>query len=203
MGERNRTSVTGFLLMGLLDRPEVRFAAFDAIYSATLLANGALLFALRSNHRLHVPMSFLITKLSLLDVSLPMAFVPKLYFLVAPAGMDVLLLAATASDRHMAVLHPLRFVVLMDERVCVTLAAGAWPARFLNSPLHVSFTFTLTFTPLQPHGPVLLSRPCLVLSVGEIGAFSFILGSYILVAAVILKSRWAEGKRQVWSTCSS
>ncbi|XP_038598283.1 olfactory receptor 1020-like [Tachyglossus aculeatus] len=96
MAERNGTGVTGFLLTGLLDRPEVLFAAFHAVYSATLLANGALLLTLCADRHLHMPIYFFLANLSLLDVSRPMA---ALYFLVSPAGMDVLLLAVTASER--------------------------------------------------------------------------------------------------------
>ncbi|XP_038598276.1 olfactory receptor 5AP2-like [Tachyglossus aculeatus] len=163
MAERNGPAVTSFLLTGLSDRPEVRFAAFHAVYLAMLLANGALLLALRADRHLHTPMYFFLANLSLLDVSRPTA---ALYFLVSPAGMVVLLLAVTASERWLAILCPLCYAVLMDGSVCVALAAG--PA----------------------------------LAVGGIGAFSITLVSYVLVAAAILKSRWAEGKRRAWSTCT-
>ncbi|XP_038597816.1 olfactory receptor 5B12-like [Tachyglossus aculeatus] len=134
MAEENGTGVIGFLLKGLSDLPEVRFAAFGAVYTATLLANGALLLALRGDHRLHTLMYFLLNTLSLLDVFCPMA-----------AGKDVFFLAVTASEHRLAVIRPLHYAVLMDWSVCVALAAGAWPTRFLNSPLHVSFSFTMTF----------------------------------------------------------
>ncbi|XP_038597819.1 olfactory receptor 1038-like [Tachyglossus aculeatus] len=96
---------------GLSDRPEVRFAAFGAIYTATLLANGALLLALRGDHHLHTPMYFLLTTLSLLDVFCPMA-----------AGKDVFLLTVTASEHRLAVVSPLHYAVLMDGSMCVALA---------------------------------------------------------------------------------
>ncbi|XP_038597689.1 olfactory receptor 5B12-like [Tachyglossus aculeatus] len=78
MAEGNGTRVTGFLLMGLSDRTELRIAAFDAIYSATLLANSALLLAFRADSRLHMSMYFFLANLSLLDVSRPKATVPKI-----------------------------------------------------------------------------------------------------------------------------
>ncbi|XP_038597672.1 olfactory receptor 5B21-like [Tachyglossus aculeatus] len=141
MAEDNGTGVTGFLLKGLSDRPEVRFAAFGAVYSATPLANGVLLLAVYTDRLLHSPMCFFLANLSLLDVSHPTA---ALYFLVAPAGKDVFLLAVSASEHRLAVLCPLRYDVLIDGRVCVALLAGAWPTHFLKSPLHVSFTFTMS-----------------------------------------------------------
>ncbi|XP_038597820.1 olfactory receptor 5B21-like [Tachyglossus aculeatus] len=185
MAEENGTGVIGFLLKGLSDRLEVRFAAFGAVYTATLLANGALLLALRGYHRLHTPMYFLLTTLSLLDVFCPMA-----------AGKDVFLLAVTASEHRLAVIRPLHYAVLMDRRVCVALAAGAWPARFLNSPLHASFTFTMTFCLSN-----LVDQYCC--DVPPVTGLSRSGGSYVLVAGATLKSRSAEGKRRTWSICTS
>ncbi|XP_038598307.1 olfactory receptor 1020-like [Tachyglossus aculeatus] len=177
MAEGNRTGVTGLLLMGLSDPPEVRFGAFDAVYSATFLANDTVV----PSHRRPT--------ISLSGCTL------QLYFLVAPVGMDVFLLAVTASEHRLAILRPICYAVLTDGRVCVALAAGAWPARFLNSPLHESFNFPMTFCPSN--------RACPALAVGGISIFSITLGSYILVAAATLKNRSAEEKRRAWSTCNS
>ncbi|XP_038597498.1 olfactory receptor 5B12-like [Tachyglossus aculeatus] len=196
MAEGNGTRVTGFLLKRPSDRPEMRFAAFETDYSATLLANGAsspLLLALCADRRLHTPMYFLLTNLSLPDVSRPTA---ALYFLVAPAGMDVFLLAVTASDHHWDVLRPLCYAVLMGGRVCVALAAGAWPSRFLKSSLHASFTFTLIICRLNLVDQYYCDVPP-VTNLSRSGS------SYVLVATAILKSRWAEGNRRAWSTCTS
>ncbi|XP_038599372.1 olfactory receptor 1444-like [Tachyglossus aculeatus] len=162
MAEGNGTGVTGFLLMGLSDPPEVRFAAFDAIYSATFLANAPTTISTRP---------------------------------LAPVGMDLFLLAVMASEHRLAVLRPICYTVLMDGSVCVALAAGAWPAHFLNSPLHASFNFPMTFC--------LSNRACPALAVGGISIFYITLGSYVLVVASILKSRSAEEKRRAWSTCTS
>ncbi|XP_038597681.1 olfactory receptor 5B12-like [Tachyglossus aculeatus] len=193
MAERNGTGVIGFLLKGLSDRPEVLFAAFHAIYSATLLANGALLLALRGDHRLHTPMYFLLTTLSLLDVFCPMA---TLYFLVAPKGEDVFPLEDTASEHRLAVHCPLHYAVLMDGNVCVALAAGAGPARFLNSPLHASFTFRMTFCLSHLVDQYYCDVP-------PVTGLSLSGGSYVLVVGATLKRRSAEGKCRTWSTCTS
>ncbi|XP_038598557.1 olfactory receptor 5B12-like [Tachyglossus aculeatus] len=146
MAGGNGTSVTGFLLMGLSDRPEVRFVDFHAIYSAMLLANDFFLLALCADRRLPTPMYFFLTNVSFLDVSCPTAAAPKI----------------------------LRGLAIGEWRS--RWPAGAWPACFLNSPLHVSFTFTLTF------------------------CRSNLVDQYYCHAP---PSRSAEWKGRAWSTCTS
>ncbi|XP_038597811.1 olfactory receptor 1044-like [Tachyglossus aculeatus] len=141
MAEGNGNGVTGFFPKGPSDWPEVRFEAFDTVYSATFLGSGAFLLTLRADHRLHTPMYFFLVNISLLDVS---RLTATIYFLVSPERMDVFLLEVTASKHRLAILLPLRYSVLMDGDVCASLAAGAWSACFLISPLHVPFAFTLT-----------------------------------------------------------
>ncbi|XP_038597671.1 olfactory receptor 1020-like [Tachyglossus aculeatus] len=185
------------------DRPEVRFAAFDAIYSATTLVNGVLLLAFYTDRRLHSPMCFFLANLSLLDVSHPTAAVPKLLRGLTSRdrrsrwpGKDVFLLAVSASEHRLAVLRPLHYDVLIDGRVCVALLAGAWPARFLKSPLQVSFTFTMSLCRSNLVDQYYYDIP-LVTGLSRSG------GSYLLLIATILKSPLAEGKLWAWSTCTS
>ncbi|XP_038603285.1 olfactory receptor 5B21-like [Tachyglossus aculeatus] len=203
MAEGNGTGGIGFLLKGLWDWPEVRFAAFDAIYSATLLANGGLLLTLRGDHRLHTPMYVLLATLSFWTPSAPWPRCPRYCGASPPEtgdlvgrGKDVFLLAVTASEHRLAVLRPLHYAVLMDGGVCVALVAGDWPARFLNYPLHASFTFTMTFC-LSNLVDQYYSDVPPVTGLSRSGPF------YVLVAGVTLRSRSAEGKRRTSSTCTS
>nr|XP_056719012.1 olfactory receptor 5V1-like [Euleptes europaea] len=164
----NSTIVTEFVLMGLSDLPAVRFslfAVFLLIYMITVMGNGTILLAIGAESRLHNPMYFFLTNLSLLDIFCPTATVPKmlesllsennvisfvgcilqLYFLVSLAGTEVFLLAVMAFDRYVAICNPLRYTVIMSKKLCLQMAAGTWIAGFLNSLLHTVLTFTLPY----------------------------------------------------------
>ncbi|XP_038597496.1 olfactory receptor 5B21-like [Tachyglossus aculeatus] len=199
MAEGNRTGVIGFLLKRLSDRPEVRFAAFDVIYSATPLANGVLLLAFYTDRHFHSPIYFFFVNLSLLDVSHPTAAVPKILRGLATGdrrsrwpGKNVFLLDVSASEHLLAVLRPLHYDVHIDGRVYVVLVAGAWPTRFLKSPLHVSFTFTMFLCRSNLVDQYYCDVP-LVTGLSRFG------GSYVLVIATILKSPLAEVGALDWA----
>ncbi|XP_036786918.2 olfactory receptor 5V1-like [Manis pentadactyla] len=164
----NLTPVTHFILAGLSDLPEVRyplFVVFVITYQVTLVGNGAILLAIRTEKKLRTPMYYFLANLSLLDIFCPSATVPKmldnlltgnhsisflgcalqLYFLVALTGTEVFLLAAMAYDRYVAICFPLHYTLIMTKGHCAQLAAGTWATGFLNSLLHTVSTFRLSF----------------------------------------------------------
>ncbi|KAI5142982.1 Olfactory Receptor 5V1 [Manis pentadactyla] len=168
MDNYNLTPVTHFILAGLSDLPEVRyplFVVFVITYQVTLVGNGAILLAIRTEKKLRTPMYYFLANLSLLDIFCPSATVPKmldnlltgnhsisflgcalqLYFLVALTGTEVFLLAAMAYDRYVAICFPLRYTLIMTKGHCAQLAAGTWATGFLNSLLHTVSTFRLSF----------------------------------------------------------
>nr|XP_006111885.1 olfactory receptor 5V1-like [Pelodiscus sinensis] len=164
----NITMVSKFILVGLSDLPEVRFPLFllfALIYAATLAGNITILVAIATDLRLHNPMYFFLSNLSLLDILCPTITVPKmldmllsenkeisfvgcmlqLYFLIDVLGTEIFLLAVMAYDRYIAICQPLQYMAIMSRRICVQMAAGTWISGFLNALLHTSFTFTLSF----------------------------------------------------------
>ncbi|ELR46535.1 hypothetical protein M91_05369, partial [Bos mutus] len=168
MGICNQTTVTQFILIGLSDRPEVRyplFVVFTIIYQVTLVGNGIILLAIGTEKKLHTPMYYFLANLSLLDILCPSVTVPKmlenlltekhsisyigcalqLYFLVALVGTEVFLLSVMAYDRYVAICFPLRYTLIITKVRCVQLTAGTWVAGFLNSLLHTVSTFRLSF----------------------------------------------------------
>ena len=119
MDAYNQTTVTHFILIGLSDRPEVRyplFVVFSIIYQVTVGGNRAILLAIGTEKKLHTPMYYFLASLSLLDIFCPSVTVPKmlenlltekhsisftgcalqLYFLVALVGTEVFLLSVMA-----------------------------------------------------------------------------------------------------------
>lgn len=164
----NQTTVTHFILIGLSDRPEVRyplFVVFTIIYQVTLVGNGVILLAIGTEKKLHTPMYYFLANLSLLDISCPSVTVPKmlenlltekhsisyigcalqLYFLVALVGTEVFLLSVMAYDRYVAICFPLRYTLIITKVRCVQLTAGTWVTGFLNPLLHTVSTFRLSF----------------------------------------------------------
>ncbi|XP_007956455.1 olfactory receptor 5V1-like, partial [Orycteropus afer afer] len=141
------------------------FVVFAAIYQVTLVGNGAILFAIGTEKKLHTPMYYFLANLSLLDIFCPSSTVPKmlknlltkkqnisfvgcalqLFFLVGFIGTEVFLLSVMAYDRYVAICFPLRYTLIMTKWLCVHLTGSTWAAGFLNSLLHTVFTFHLSF----------------------------------------------------------
>ncbi|XP_010634574.1 olfactory receptor 1F12 [Fukomys damarensis] len=168
MGKENQTSVSEFLLLGFSNWPghqALLFALFMCLYLTGLLGNLLILLAISSNHRLHKPMYFFLANLSLVDLCLPSATVPKMlvniqtqtqsisypgclaqmYFCMMFADMDNFLLTVMAYDRYVAICHPLRYSTVMSQCLCASLVAIPWVIAILNPLLHTLMMAHLHF----------------------------------------------------------
>nr|XP_028595137.1 olfactory receptor 5V1-like [Podarcis muralis] len=243
MEKTNITETRDFYFTELSDLPEVRiflFVAILLIYLITLAGNGAILTAIATDSHLQTPMYFFISNLSFLDVLCPTVTVPKmlqifmsenktisfigcvlqLFFLIYAVGTEVFLLSVMAYDRYVAICSPLHYTNIMTKRRCVQLAAGTLLTGFINSMIHTSLTFTLSFCePYKIHQyycdiPPLMAASCsstylpelvalLVAGILGGGAFLVTLISYIYIISTILRMRSAEGRRKAFSTCGS
>ncbi|XP_006036124.1 olfactory receptor 5V1-like [Alligator sinensis] len=239
----NITTATTFILVGLSDLPEVRyslFVLFSVIYLATLAGNISILVAIGTDLRLQNPMYFFLSNLSLLDILCPTVTVPKildalltennnisfagcmiqLYFLIDMVGTEIFLLSVMAYDRYVAICHPLKYTTIMSKKVCAQLAAGTWISGFLNSLLHTSFTFTLSFCRSNKVNqyycdiPPVLALSCtstytsemlLLIVAGILGSSAFLITliSYTCILLAILRMRSPEGRHKAFSTCAS
>ncbi|KAG8453110.1 hypothetical protein GDO86_004793 [Hymenochirus boettgeri] len=125
-----------FLLIGLSwiqnQRLGVSFL-FLVMYMMVILGNCTMIILIWTDHRLHEPMHVYIALLSLVDLSLSTAVVPKLlvilwfdsnginsyacvtqmYFIYTMSGLESSLFALMALDRYIAVCHPLRHSTIM------------------------------------------------------------------------------------------
>ncbi|KAM4874428.1 olfactory receptor-like protein OLF3 [Thomomys bottae] len=162
----NETWVSGFILLGLSrdwDTQVSLFVLFLAMYTVTVLGNVLIVLLIRLDSRLHTPMYFFLTNLSLVDVSYATSIVPQLlahflaehkvipflscaaqlFFSLALGGIEFLLLAVMAYDRYVAVCEPLRYPVIMHAGLCTRLAISSWVSGSINSLIHTSITFQL------------------------------------------------------------
>nr|XP_003215074.1 PREDICTED: olfactory receptor 5V1 [Anolis carolinensis] len=243
MEKDNVTSLEDFYLTELSDLPEVRISLFVMIlliYLISLAGNGAILLAIVADDHLHTPMYFFLSNLSLLDILGPTVTVPKmlqiflsenkrisfmgcmiqLFFLIDAVGTEIFLLAVMAYDRYVAICRPLHYTSIMSKQVCTKLTAWTWLLGFINSMVHTSLTFSLSFCglnkinqyycDLQPVMALSCSSTfvselvrLLVASVIGCGAFLITLISYIYILSTILRMHSVEGRHKAFSTCGS
>ncbi|XP_029441706.1 olfactory receptor 1468-like [Rhinatrema bivittatum] len=168
MANRNETSVTSFILLGLVPVREQRivlFVTFLIMYLITLLGNGAIISVIRIDARLHTPMYFFLSILSSVDICFISVTVPNLlrnllsenksisfagcltqvYFLIFIVGAECFLLAAMAYDRYVAICYPLRYTLVMNSRLCHWLVTGSFVGGGLKALLHTLMLLRLSF----------------------------------------------------------
>ncbi|ELK08968.1 olfactory receptor 2T27 [Pteropus alecto] len=166
MKEANETLATDFILLGLF--PNLRFVsiliyAIILIYLTAVTGNFALLLLIAMDLRLHTPMYFLLSQLSLVDLALISSTVPKMminffsgrktitrlacgtqiFFFFTLGGAECILLTLMAYDRYVAVCNPLSYVVIMNHEVCLQMAVVSWIGGILASTAHTIYTMNL------------------------------------------------------------
>ncbi|XP_053409634.1 olfactory receptor-like protein OLF3 [Nycticebus coucang] len=162
----NQTQVREFILLGLSSDRDIQvslFVLFLVTYLMTVLGNFLIVLLIRLDSRLHTPMYFFLTNLSLVDVSYATSIVPQmlvhflakqkvipllscaaqLFFSLALGGIEFVLLAVMAYDRYVAVCDPLRYSVIMSGGLCTRLAITSWVSGSINSLMQTGITFQL------------------------------------------------------------
>ncbi|XP_016015455.2 olfactory receptor 5B2-like [Rousettus aegyptiacus] len=164
----NRTEVTQFILLGLTSVPGLQvplFIMFTLIYLINVVGNLGMIVLILLDSRLHTPMYFFLSNLSLVDFGYSSAVTPKvmaglllgdrvisynacaaqMFFFVAFATVENYLLASMAYDRYAAVCKPLHYTTTMTTGVCARLVTGSYVCGFLNAIFHVGDIFSLFF----------------------------------------------------------
>ncbi|KAM6216814.1 olfactory receptor 7A17-like [Rhynchocyon petersi] len=172
----NKTSVPEFILLGLSKEAELQpllFGLFLSMYFVTFTGNLLIILATIRDSRLHTPMYFFLSNLSLTDIGFISTTVPKMliniqmqkkiityegcitqmYFFMHFGALDSFLLTVMAYDRFVAVCHPLHYTVIMNHRVCGLLLLLSWVLTLLDSLVHSLMILRLSFcTELEiPH----------------------------------------------------
>ncbi|XP_041578719.1 olfactory receptor 5B3-like [Vulpes lagopus] len=164
----NRTEVTQFILLGLTNDPELQvplFIMFTFIYLITLVGNLGITVLILLDSRLHTPMYFFLSNLSLADFGYSTAVTPtvmagllrgdqvisysacaaQMFVFAVFATVENYLLASMAYDRYAAVCKPLHYTTTMTTGVCARLAIGCYIFGFLNASIYIGDTFCLSF----------------------------------------------------------
>nr|XP_036881526.1 olfactory receptor 2T29-like [Manis javanica] len=164
----NHSGRSEFILLGIFSQskhPTLLCVVIFVVFLMALSGNTILILLICSDARLHTPMYFFISQLSLMDMTYISITVPKvlvdrvtgvnmisapgcgmqMFLYVTLAGSECFLLATMAYDRYAAICHPLRYPVLMNHRVCVLLASGCWLLGsvdgFMLTPITMTFPF--------------------------------------------------------------
>ncbi|KAM3844936.1 olfactory receptor 2A12-like [Vipera latastei] len=239
----NQTTVTEFFLLGLTTGPKTQFVLFGMfviVYSITLMGNVIILMLVWLDSQLHTPMYFFLSNLSFVDIWYITCIIPQLltnlwipkktisfagcgvqiYFFFGLAITECVLLAVMAYDRFVAICYPLRYTLIMNQKVCIKLVLAAWLFGFLLAMVHVANTLQMPYC-----GPnvinhfycdvlVLLKLVCADTHFNEIIVFviavlillcpfSFILITYVHILITILKIHSTQGRHKAFSTCAS
>ena len=168
MGCENHTSSSDFILLGLFSSSQTSLIFLSIIFIVfiiTMTENTMMIILIHRESRLHTPMYFLLSHLSFMDILHTSNIVPKMitdflsgsktisfvacgfqiFLSLTLLGGECLLLAAMSYDRYVAICHPLRYPILMNDYVSVLMAGGAWFIGIINSIVHTAYTLHFPF----------------------------------------------------------
>ncbi|CAM4647882.1 unnamed protein product, partial [Caretta caretta] len=243
VGRVNHTVVTHFILLGIPNASGLQtilFITFLAFYLCTLLGNLLILLAILADPCLHTPMYFFLCNLSVLDIGFSSISTPKflanlwvrsrvislgrcmsqVFFYHFLGSTECLLYTVMAYNRYVAICHPLRYLLIMNRRVCALLAASTWITSSFHATILTSLTFTLPycgsnvvdyfFCDIFPVVQLACADTYIIETVtftntGMVPTtcFLLILASYVRIVYSVLKINSGEGRRKAASTCAS
>ncbi|NXJ98420.1 OR8I2 protein, partial [Corythaixoides concolor] len=168
MDTENLTVLSGFILLGFSDAPELQttvFTIFLSLYVLMVLGNLMMILLINADPQLHTPMYFFLTHLSFMDFCLSSTVIPKaletfllgrshisflgcfaqMYFFLALIVCECFLLGVMAYDRYMAVCKPLLYVTIMSRARRYGLMVLVYTMGFLSSLVHIILAGRLSF----------------------------------------------------------
>ncbi|XP_053236171.1 olfactory receptor 13H1-like [Podarcis raffonei] len=238
----NTTAVTEFVLIGLSRNPKARavlFILFLLMYVVAVAGNGLIVVLIVMDSHLHTPMYFFLSNLSLIDVCYVTTSVPQMLahcFTDRPtipkgrcfaqmsialflAVAECLLLAMMAYDRLVAICYPLRYSLIMSQKLCISLAVSLWSSSFLltivpffsmqarlcgpnvvnHFKCELQAVLKLACSNTQASGVSMMVTSVFTL----VFPFSFVLVTYGRIGVAVLRIRSSQGRSKALSTCGS
>ncbi|KAB0395445.1 hypothetical protein E2I00_003182 [Balaenoptera physalus] len=134
-------------------------------YILTLIGNGAIVFAVKLDHRIHMPMYTLLANFSFLEICYINTTVPNMlrnflseiktiyftacflqfYFFFSMGITEIFLLPLMAFDWYLAICQPLHYPTITNSHLCKNLVALCWVTAFLCYPVPIYFITQLPF----------------------------------------------------------
>ncbi|XP_039102368.1 olfactory receptor 10J1-like [Hyaena hyaena] len=242
MKTENHTWVSEFTFQGFSSFHEHQlslFLVFLALYTLTLAGNVVIVTIISVDHHLHTPMYFFLSMLSGSETVYTLVIIPKMlcnlvglsqfislagcatqmFFFITLAINNCFLLTAMGYDRYVAICNPLRYMVIMNKRVCVQLVGGACSIGLIVAMTQVLAVFRLPFCATKVAHFFCDIRPvmklsCIDTSVNEILTviisvlvilvpMGLVFISYILIISTIFKIPSTQGRKKAFATCAS
>ncbi|XP_043859253.1 olfactory receptor 2T4-like [Dromiciops gliroides] len=163
MEKGNETSTTDFILLGLF--PEFKYSGLlvsiiVSVYLIAFTGNSILILLIWVDSRLHTPMYFLLSQLSIIDVAYISSSVPKMainyylgkqnisrigcgtqmFFCLTLGGSECILLTFMSYDRYVAICKPLHYPIIMGPRICLHMTLASWVGGALNAVIQTIYT---------------------------------------------------------------
>ncbi|XP_051012159.1 olfactory receptor 8G1-like [Acomys russatus] len=171
MASGNHSTVTGFFLAGLSEKPELQlplFLLFLGIYIVTVAGNVGMITLIVLSSHLHTPMYYFLSSLSFIDFCQSTVVTPKmlvsfvseknlisypgcmtqLFFFIIFAIAECYILAAMAYDRYVAICNPLLYNVTMSYQTYIFLILGGYIIGVLCALAHIGFMIRISFCKL-------------------------------------------------------
>nr|DBA20748.1 TPA: hypothetical protein GDO54_017496 [Pyxicephalus adspersus] len=243
MEEKNVTWQNYFIIKGITDSAQLQapvFLLILVIYFIILAGNSAIVLLICIDPQLHTPMYHFLSHLSLMDVcystvtmhkTLEMyisgdkqvsfsACIAQMYFYVGLLCCEFLLLTAMSYDRYVAICIPLRYVMIMNKKVCTLMAGISWilgllealPAIYIiydiycfkSNIVNHFFCDLLVIMKLFCHNASSMEHLIYVDSV-FVGflPLAFTILSYVYIIRTIVKIHSDTGRWKAFYTCSS
>ncbi|XP_063288444.1 olfactory receptor 5AR1-like [Pelobates fuscus] len=244
MEKQNHTMLTHFIIKGISDDPEVRVIFFILVlflYLITLGGNMTILLLICLDRHLHTAMYFFLSHLSIFDMisatitlhNILVSFIKgngaipyvtcltQLYFFGSFNNNESVLLTVMSFDRYVAICNPLRYTMIMNPKVCLSLAIFSWIIGFLDI-----MPFVILLSGFSCYRSNVINHffcdivPIMKLSCSDtrvletlffyegmilLSLIPFLLNFifYFLIIVAILKISSSSGKRKAFYTCSS
>ncbi|XP_007522797.1 olfactory receptor 2AJ1-like [Erinaceus europaeus] len=159
----NETISTDFILLGLfpgMKHTGLLVSAVLLIYIIAITGNTTLILLIWADRHLHTTMYFLLSQLSLIDLTFISSIVPKMavnffsgkkkisligcgtqiFFTLTLGIAECILLTLMAYDRYVAICHPLKYQIIISLQVSKQMALGSWVGGVLASLVHTSYS---------------------------------------------------------------
>ncbi|KAM6224132.1 olfactory receptor 2T33-like [Rhynchocyon petersi] len=242
MESRNSTGIY-FILLGLFNYSllhQFLFSMVLMVFITSLMGNALMIVLIHVDSRLHTPMYFLLSQLSFMDMMLVSTIVPKMaanylmdvrsisptgcgaqiFLFLTLGGGECFLLAAMSYDRYVAICHPLRYSILMNQRLCLLMTVGSWTLGGADGLMQAGATLSFPYCHSREINHFFCEAPSLVrLACADTRIFELfmyiccilmlliplclILASYSLILAAVLRMQSAAARKKAFTTCSS
>ena len=197
-----------FILLGLFNHTGAHRFLFVLVLTVaftSLVGNALVLLLILLDTRLHRPMYFLLSQLSLMDLMLISTIVPKMaidyltgrkfispagcgfqiFFFLTLGGGECFLLAAMSYDRYVAICHPLRYPVLMSWKLCLSMILGSWFLGAADGLMQAAATLNFSFCSTHEIDHFFCEAPTLVhLACADTSVFEYVM--YICCVLMLL-----------------